>query len=390
MSKLLGALSLAVLVVFTGTQSYAQAKKGRAAGVHVDAVIAEPLTQTMPVLGRFVARQSGVVAALTRGPVESVSVAVGDRVQKGDVVARLVTARIQAARSLSAAVVKERRARETTAKAQLAQTRKELVRLASLRKSAAFSRARHDDKLLEVAKFKSEVGETDAGVISARAELRLADIDLYNANIRVPYNGVVTKKHTSPGAFLNVGDPVVTLINDELLEVEADVPSDRLSGLSVGRTMPAQLEDGRRIEIEVRAVVPEENTLTRTRPVRFLLKMDGVSDLLVAANQSVTINMPVGRSRDVVSVHKDAIIPRGGESVVFAAIDGKAVRKVLKLGDAVGNRFEVLDGLKLGDLVVVRGNERLRPGQDIAYEGMALPVKENAKKKMKLGREGAQ
>jgi RND family efflux transporter MFP subunit len=301
-------------------------------------------------------------------------------VRKGDVVANLVTARIKAARSFSAAAVKEQKARERTAKAQLAQTRKELVRLASLRKSAAFSRARHDDKLLEVAKFESGVGEAEAGITSARAELRLADIDLYNAKVRAPYNGVVTKKHTSPGAFLNVGDPVVTLINDELLEVEADVPSDRLSGLSVGRAMPAQLESGQQINIEVRAVVPEENALTRTRPVRFLVKMDAESDVSVASNQSVTINMPVGRSREVLSVHKDAIIPRSGESVVFAAIDGKAVRLVLKLGDAVGNRFEVLDGLKLGDLVVVRGNERLRPGQSISYEGMVPAVQTDAKK----------
>ena len=379
MKKVIWTLSVVVLATMFGADGFAQDKKKRAAGVHVDAVILEPLTQTMPVLGRFVARQSGVVAALTRGPVNSVRVAVGDRINKGDVLADLVTARIKSAQVLRAAIVRERKARGKTAKAQLALTRKELVRLASLRKSAAFSRARYDDKLLEVAKSESEVGETEAAVASARAELRLADIDLYNAKIRAPYNGVVTQKHTSPGAFLNVGDPVVTLLNDELLEIEADIPSDRLTGLSQGREMTARLEDGRQIQVAVRAIVPEENALTRTRPVRFLLGSDSLknatTDSVVAANQSVTIMLPVGRSRTVLSVHKDAIIPRGGESVVFAAKDGKAVRLVLRLGDAVGNRFEVLDGLSKGDLVVVRGNERLRPGQSIAYKGMTSAKK---------------
>ncbi|MBL4721582.1 MAG: hypothetical protein JKY20_10685 [Alphaproteobacteria bacterium] len=60
---------------------------------------------------------------------------------------------------------------------------------------------------------------------------------------------------------------------------------------------------------------------------------------------------------------------------MFAAKDGKAVRLVLRLGDAVGDRFEVLDGLSKGDLVVVRGNERLRPGQSIAYKGMTSAKK---------------
>ncbi|MBL4721580.1 MAG: efflux RND transporter periplasmic adaptor subunit [Alphaproteobacteria bacterium] len=91
MKKVIWTLSVVVLATMFGADGFAQDKKKRAAGVHVDAVILEPLTQTMPVLGRFVARQSGVVAALTRGPVNSVRVAVGDRINIGDVLADLVT-----------------------------------------------------------------------------------------------------------------------------------------------------------------------------------------------------------------------------------------------------------------------------------------------------------
>lgn len=374
MKRFILGFCVAALMCSFAVDGYAQKKKKRIAGVQVDKVIMEPLTQTMPVLGRFVARESGVVAALTRGPVESVLVAVGDRVKKGDVIAHLVATRIKAARALQAALVSERKAQGRTAKAQLSLTQTELKRLASLRKSVAFSRARHDDKVSEVAKFDSEVGEKKAAVASARAQLRLADIDLYNAKIRAPYNGVVSQKHTSPGAFLNVGDPVVTLINDDFLEIEADVPSDRLSGLSIGRVTSAKLENGQALKVTVRAIVPEENGLTRTRPVRFTPKISASAEESVAANQSVTVLLPVGVRRDVVSVHKDAVIPRGGESIVFVAKEGKAVRQALQLGDAVGNRFEVLDGLKAGDVVVVRGNERLRPGQSIKYKGMK-PVK---------------
>jgi RND family efflux transporter MFP subunit len=374
MKRFILGFCVAALMCSFAVDGYAQKKKKRIAGVQVDKVIMEPLTQTMPVLGRFVARESGVVAALTRGPVESVLVAVGDRVKKGDVIAHLVATRIKAARALQAALVSERKAQGRTAKAQLSLTQTELKRLASLRESVAFSRARHDDKISEVAKFDSEVGEKKAAIASARAQLRLADIDLYNAKIRAPYNGVVSQKHTSPGAFLNVGDPVVTLINDDFLEIEADVPSDRLSGLLIGRVTSAKLENGKALKVTVRAIVPEENGLTRTRPVRFTPKISASAEESVAANQSVTVLLPVGVRRDVVSVHKDAVIPRGGESIVFVAKEGKAVRQALQLGDAVGNRFEVLDGLKAGDVVVVRGNERLRPGQSIKYKGMK-PVK---------------
>ena len=60
----------------------------RPALVETDEVVAEPLAQTAPVIGRIVARQRGVVASLSRGPVYEVLVEVGDRVQEGDVVVR--------------------------------------------------------------------------------------------------------------------------------------------------------------------------------------------------------------------------------------------------------------------------------------------------------------
>ena len=90
--------------------------------------------------------------------------------------------------------------------------------------------------------------------------------------------------------------------------------------------------------------------------------------------------VPIGKPRKVVSVHKDAVITRGGQKIVFATVAGKAERRVVRLGSAVGSRFEVLEGLGIGDVVVVRGNERLRPGQAIKYPGM-LEAPEQPKKK---------
>ena len=351
----------------------------RAASVKVDAIINEPLSQTVPVIGRFVARQTGVVSALTGGPVAKVVVAVGDKVKKGDIVAKLVTERIRWNRQLRAAALREKKAALETAKAQLSLTQVELKRLASLKKSVAFSQARFDDKSNEVIKYRSEVGEQDAAVASAQAELRLADIDLRNSEVRAPYGGIVSQKHTVSGAYLSVGDAVVTLINHTDLEIEADVPSERVAGLEIRRSIAVRMDSGMKLQAIVRALVPDENALTRTRPVRFTPDFSSAKSdrLRLAMNQSVTVLVPLGRPRDIVSVHKDAVIPRGGKNIVFVAIEGKAEIRAIRLGSAIGNRFEVVQGLGEGDLVVVRGNERLRPGQAITYKGM---IKENGGK----------
>jgi multidrug efflux pump subunit AcrA (membrane-fusion protein) len=85
----------------------------------------------------------------------------------------------------------------------------------------------------------------------------------------------------------------------------------------------------------------------------------------VAVGQSVTVLIPVGEAREVLSVPKDALVQARGGWTVFVAADNKAEPRTVELGVPLGDRYEVLSGLTAGDLVVVRGNERLRPGQDI-------------------------
>ncbi len=344
--------------------------QGRPALVKVDAVIIEPFAQTVPVLGRFVPRQAGVVAALTRGPVSKMLVDVGDRVAKGDVLVQLVTLTVRAERDLRAAELSEKEAALATAKAQLGVSQREFERLEGLRKSVAFSQARFEDKRGEVAKYTSEVVEAEAAIARASANLRLANIELTNTAIRAPYEGVVAERHTTEGAYLNAGNAVITLINDRDLEIEADVPSIRIAGVKKGRAISIMLEDGSRHKAQVRAIVPSENVRTRTRPVRFIPFLEnGMVDQL-AANQSVTVLIPAGEIRDVVSVHKDAVVPRSDGAIVFVVTDGRAILRRVRLGEAVGNRFEVLEGLAVEDTVVVRGNERLVPGQRVRWPGM--------------------
>ena len=289
---------------------------------------------------------------------------VGTRVRKGDVLVVLETNMLQNEFALKKAELSEYRAKTRTAQAQLRLSEQELQRLERLRSSAAFSSARYQDKQQDVEKFRSTVAETAARVNQAEAELNIAGINLENASIRAPYDGVVTRRHTEAGAYLNVGDQVVSLTNDAALEIEAEIPAARLGGLTDGAIVTVDPETAPRFDAELRAVVPEENQLTRTRTVRFVPSEAGRPSLL-AANQSVVILVPTGRPRTVTTAHKDGLLHRRGASVMFVVADGKAVIRPVVLGQSFGSRFEIVRGLAAGDQVVVRGNERLRPGQDV-------------------------
>ncbi len=344
--------------------------QNQGAPVAVDSVVEEPLSQTVPVLGRLVAVQRGTVAALARGPVLEVHVSVGDRVHEGDVLITQSMDRLERSRDVAKEAVDAALAAVSTARAQLQLAEQELARLDKLKGSAAFSSAQREDKSFEVSVRRAQVGEANAEVARARALLAEAQLDVDLGIVRAPFDGVVVERHTVRGAYMNVGDPAITLINDGYLEVEADVPAQRVAGLQMGREVRLHFGAGRTYGGVVRAVVPEENALTRTRIVRFIPDFDGETAVAPAAGQTVTVDLPVGEARNVVTVHKDAIMPRGQQNMVFVVNDDRTVApRPVQLGEAAGTRFVVLDGLQPGDLVVVRGNERLQPGQPVIWPG---------------------
>jgi RND family efflux transporter MFP subunit len=268
---------------------------------------------------------------------------------------------------LRATEIAQAEAAIATSKAQLDYVIQEMKRLEGLRRSAAFSQARFEDKRQEAVKAKSATTEKEAALLRARVNLEMANIELRDTVIRAPYAGVVSIRHIEVGAYVSVGQPVVTLIDDENLEIEAAVPAERIPGLTPGTPVAFQLVGTPSARAVVRAVVPEENPLTRTRTVRFTPRFNGDHKNL-ATNQSVTLQVPVGPARTVVTVHKDAVLNRSEGALVFVVTEGVARPRPVRLGEAVGGRFEVIDGLKPGETVVVRGNERLRPRQKVRVE----------------------
>ncbi len=337
--------------------------------VQVDAVRIEPLDQTRPLLGRIVTKRQGQVAARVGGLVSAVAVDVGDRVERGDVLVELDAEPVQYALDLADAEYAAAAADRRTAEAEIELLENELARLDRLKESAAFSKAQLEDKMRQITVAKRRLSAASARLGQYRAKQQASRRDLDDMIIRAPYAGVVSRRLVSPGAYVRLGDPVVSLIDDTALEVEADVPVDLLRGLRVGGEVNVVIE-GEQGPATVRAVVPEENPLTRTRAVRFSPAIE-VSPGKLAVAQSVTLEIPIGGSRDVATVSKDGVIQRPNGAVVFLVKDQVAEPKPVRLGAAVGSRFEVVDGLADGDLVVVRGNERLQPGQAVTYPGAA-------------------
>ncbi len=345
----------------------ALAQGPEAALVGVEETRIEPLSQTVPIAGRLVSLRVGDVAARIAGPVEGIRVEVGDRVSERQVLAVLDNETLEAEVNMSQSELAEAQAELETWVAEKDVALTELRRQEGLRKSAAFSQARFEDAQKKAAVADARVGRARANVAIKRTNLQRRQIDLEYATIRAPYAGVVVRRYTEVGAYVSKGDRIVRVIGDRALEVEADVPFSRLAGLPIGRRVDFTLDDGTKHVAKVRAILPSENPLTRTRIVRLVPDFSETRRPL-AESQSVIVAVPISDDREVVTVHKDAILKRPTGDMVFVVQDDKAMPRPVTVGEAIGGRFEVVSGLKKGEMVVIRGNERIQPGAKVRVE----------------------
>ncbi|MDD9812439.1 MAG: efflux RND transporter periplasmic adaptor subunit [Gammaproteobacteria bacterium] len=368
----LAVLAALVCVAATGgPAAFAQP----AAPVTTDAVLRQSFTQTVPIIGRLVAKQAGAATTRIAGTVDAMRVQVGARVARGQTLATLGPAVLELRLALARARHAEETAKLKTANAQLQLARQEVGRLSGLTDSAAVSRAVYDDAKQRRSIASARAEEAAAAVAGSAAEVRLAELDLSYADIKAPFDGTVTEILTEVGSFLQRGQAVARLVSERRLELEADIPAERLSGIIgggdgdgdgvAGAQVEMRLDNGSVHRATARAVVPEENPRTRTRRVRFHVDFGRGAGPL-ADGQSATVLVPAGARRDIVSVHKDAVVQRGRDAIVFVVEDGLAVVRRIRTGQSSGDRFEVLDGLAPGDMTVVRGNERLQPNQPVA------------------------
>ena len=339
--------------------------QGRPAAVGVQSVDQRVLSETIPVFAEIVTARNGAVASRVAGSVDRVLTLTGAEVSAGEVLVELnrelLEIRVQQARAQIAVA----EASLETVRTRLSSAQTSFDRVEALRGSTAFSQGRFDDVQSGVAVARAQIAEARARLESGKTQLAEAEYQLNRSVVRAPFSGVVLEVLTIPGAFIQAGTPVVTLLDTDSFEIEARIPARYVTDLRPGQEVQGALETGQSLDLELRAVLPVEDPSTRTRAVRFTTEdLAGLPNL--AVGQSLTVDVPVGQAREVVSVPKDALIQARGGWTVFVAADGKAQPRQVQIGVPAGDRYEVIAGLAVGDQVVVRGNERLRPGQDIA------------------------
>ncbi|MBI1394845.1 MAG: efflux RND transporter periplasmic adaptor subunit [Betaproteobacteria bacterium] len=323
--------------------------------------------------GYVVAQRKASVASKATGRLEWLGVAEGTRVRAGEVIARLESEDVRAARDQAAAGLKVARANLEQARVELADARRNLNRSTELLAQNFVSQSVHDEAVARVDKAAAAARSLEASVGVARASLRSAEISVEQTLIRAPFDGVVLTKSANVGdvvtpfsSALDTKGAVVTMADMSTLEVEADVSESNLSRVHTDQPVEIQLDalPDRRFQGVVSRMVPtvDRAKATVTTKVRFL-KIDPavlpeMSAKVTFLSRDVTPEQREART----AVAASAVLQRDGATVVYVIENGVARATPVRAGARIGDLVEIASGLATGQKVVLKPAGEIRDG----------------------------
>ncbi len=294
--------------------------------------------------GTVISRNQARLAAEEDGRLEWVA-EVGARIAAGEPVARLDDTLMRQEQIAARALVEG-------AQARLSYLQKEVERLRRLAKTNIATQSQLD---LAV----SNVGVTHSDLAAAAARVALIGERLRRMVTVAPFAGVVTERLLQAGEWAQSGDTLLRLVDDTALEVQVWVPVHTLDFLREG-TRVLLRSASREADGPIRTIVPVGDDRSRLYELRIT-----APESAWPAGQTLRVAIPSALARRVVAVPRDALVLRREGTSVFRVNDDNIAEAVrVETGIADGDLIEV-HGIEAGDRVVVRGGERLRPGQPV-------------------------
>lgn len=336
--------ALAIGIVFHSF-AFAQGQMP-AANVRVARATIQSIAPESIVPGTVVSRNDAKLAAEVTGRLLEVA-DVGTIAAKGDVVARIEDTSIRLRKD-------ELQAEVERAQARLKFLESEEARYVQLAKSNLAAAAKLEETLSD-----RDVSRGDLQV--AKSRLAQVEDQLSRTRITAPFSGIVVERLMMPGEHVDTGKNIVRLVDQQSLEVIARAPLEYYSYLHPGQQLALTTE---LIVVSgtVRTVVAVGSENTHQFELR--LDLEGGS---FPVGQTLRVSIPISEPREALVVPRDALVLRpNGISVFVLDNDQKAQQVMVTTGIGSGDQIEVSGDLVDGDTVVIRGNERLKPGQSVS------------------------
>jgi multidrug efflux pump subunit AcrA (membrane-fusion protein) len=366
----------------------AHAREGTPKAIQAEAVRQDSVRRAVDVVGTLAAVDEVTISSEADGKVSKILADLGDRVTTGQLLVQLDNEKQQYTYAQQQAALARTLAQygapdsdhlpelEDTpdarrANADLVQATQAYDRASELFKRTLISQQALDDAKAALqskrAIYNSAIQNAKnlrASIQASEATMKLAARQLRDTEIRAPFDGFVQKRMVNMGELVKTQMPVMAIVRLDPLKVTAEIPEKMAPWINTGQSVDLKVDayQDRTFTGKVSRISPAVNTSTRAFPFEALVPN---RDAVLKPGTFTRVHIESGKVDSILTVPYSALQYRYGVNRVFVVNGGRLALRELSVGERVGDRIEVISGVKAGDRVAITDVDSLTDGSAV-------------------------
>ena len=366
--------------------------------VSVEPARIREVERTITAFGSFLAREQATLSTKVQGRLASIQVDLGSKVRAGAELARMELREYELRVRQAEAALAQARARiglasddddstvdpETTsvvrqAAAVLQEARSNRDRLVRLQQEGVLSQAELDaaEAAFTVAENRHQDALEDVrqriALVAQRAiERDIAAQQLADTTLTAPFNAAVQERRASPGEYLRIGDPVLTLVQVDPLRLRLEVSERESPKVEIGQPVRVRVEGvERQFEGQIQRISPAIDQQRRV----LLVEADIANDGTLHPGMFARADIVIRKNDPALTVPASSLVAFAGIEKVYLIADGLAVERVVVTGAKNSEWVEITSNLDPGEKVILTPG-KLQSGQAVVIgtsAGMTAP-----------------
>ena len=290
------------------------------------------------------------LASEVSGVIEEVFVHEGQKVKKGQKLARLNG-------DILEKEILSQNASLRQAKAQLQKVKNHFERYKKLYKSQSVAYKEYEDALYNLQSQEANTQSIEAKLQNLRAKKS-------KKILKAPYDGVILENHLKQGEWANIGQSIFSIANINSFEAKMHVPFSVMRNLKIGQDLEVKIA-GENYDAKIKAIIPLGNTQDKTFPIKLSIK-DPNNELIEGLE--ITHEFSIRQKNNQLAVPRNSVISANSGYEIFI-LEGKIAKKIPIYVDNYEENYAYISplshSLSTKTLVITQGFESLKDGQEV-------------------------
>lgn len=363
------ALILGIAFIVTGcSQETNTVEQESYIPVEVQEVSTSTLTESAIFSGKVISDQEVSVIPKVPGKVTRLQVKVGDKVKTGQVLFTLDTSDYQSSLDSANIAIRSAEINYEMTKEQVESAEINYERQKELYDAGAIPLVQLESLETQLNSAKKSLELAEIQLEQAQMGLNQAQKAITDMTVTAPTSGTISALNVVEGQMATQAAPSVTITKLDALYIALNIPENMVNYFAPGQKTTVIVNSAGEQELTgtITSVSPSANMATGlyTMKVTFESK-----DSLIKPGMFAKVEIPIQTKEDVLAINSEAVVLKGGQDIVYVVENERAVAREVVTGLDSGAEVEILDGLEIGEQIIIKGQTLVQQGSKVKVVG---------------------